>query len=383
MMSMRLGFFIFCSFVFQVGLAQTDLKVVEQEIVQLMDNNKNAQNDTEKETINQQILSLLKATYNNKEAFNYPFSAIKNIGFISSPDNQLKIINWNLEKEDNTQKYYGLIVHFDPIKKVYNQYELIHTRSPFEPFPPTKTVSNTDWYGALYYKIIPNGKGNKITYTLLGYDANNNSSHIKFIDVLSFVGKKARFGAPIFKDGKKTHRRVLFEHSKKSFMSLKYDESRGRIVFDHLSPENPIMKDFREFYVPDMSYDAYEYENGKWNLIEDIIATNEESKNKKNKTTITVYDMNKEGEFVSTEKESKWIDPTDKNAPAGSNIHTPALPDPVKKKGNKRTAKSQNIDSKTLKSKKKSDASSYYQNILKSNSKKKTKQNKKAKIRKK
>ena len=71
-------------------------------------------------------------------------------------------------------------------------------------------------------------------------------------------------------------------------MSLKYESDRERIIFDHLSPESPSMKKFRSFYVPDMSYDAYILEDGKWILNEDVIGVNKGNGEKKQ----TVYVLN-------------------------------------------------------------------------------------------
>lgn len=350
---------------------------LENEISHLTDKLRAEKNDTTKVAISHEIVAMLKEAYTSKEAFNYTFSKVKSIGFINSPDNLVKIINWNIQKEDFTNQYFGIIVRYDNRKKEYITYELTDNSGAYDVINDNGYYYSTEWYGALYYKIIPTVYNRKTSYILLGYDANNKTSHIKLIDVLSFIGSKAKFGAPIFQNGKKTVRRAIFEHSKKSYMSIKYEPERNRIVFDHLSPESPIMADFREFYVPDMSYDAYVLEHDKWVLHEDIVAINAE----KEKDVVKVYDMNKKGEIVETQQKNTWRDPSDKNAPAGSNIHTPALPEPVKNTRQKKVP-AQKIDNKALKNKKRSSGDSYYQNILKSNSKKKKKANKKRKIKK-
>ncbi len=370
-------FLIFNTVSFGQG-GTSNMAVIEDEILHLTDQLRLEKSDSGKVATSLQILTILNSTFTNKEAFNYPFSRVKSIGFINSPDNQVKIINWNIEKQDNTNQYFGLIVHYDTRKKEYLINELTDVSGPYDVINNNEYYYSNQWYGALYYKIIPTVYNRKTSYILLGYDANNKTSHIKLIEVLSFIGSKAKLGAPIFRDGKKTSRRVVFEHSKKSYMSIKYEAERNRIVFDHLSPENPIMADFREFYVPDMSYDAYVLEDDKWVLQEDIVAINAD---KGNKETVKVYDMNKKGEIVESEQKNTWRDPSDKNAPAGSNIHTPALPESIKKdkKGKK---PEQKIENKALKNKKRSNEEFYYQTVLKNNSKKKSKANKKHKIKK-
>ena len=63
-------------------------------------------------------------------------------------------------------------------------------------------------------------------------------------------------------------------------MSLRMDEIRKRIVFDHLSPENPSLNGIRSFYVPDFSYDAYVWNEDRFELYEDVIAINDEKDEK-------------------------------------------------------------------------------------------------------
>lgn len=356
----------------------------ESNILQLSNQLKTEENDSEKIATSKTILGELKHFYtinDTKIALDYPFSSIKTIGFITSPDGLVKIINWNVPKQDNTNLYYGLIIHFDEKKKKNNVYELNDNASFFEPINVNEYYYNDQWYGALYYKIIPKEKGKKTTYTVLGYDVNNKTSHIKLIDAITFSNSKVKFGAPIFFQNKKTQKRVLFEHSKKSYMALKFEAERDRIIFDHLTPETPMMVDFREFYIPDMSYDSFNWEEDKWVLNEDIIATNNgEGK----KAPIQVYDMNKDGTITSKDKKNTWIDPTDKNAPAEPNIHTPTLPAPIQKENKKKAVKpaEEKTATKPVKSLKKSSANSYYENILKANSKKKNPTNKKGKIQK-
>lgn len=47
-------------------------------------------------------------------------------------------------------------------------------------------------------------------------------------------------------------------------MILRYNEQEDIIVCDHLSPGNPKMKGKYEYYGPDFSYDAFDFEKGKW-----------------------------------------------------------------------------------------------------------------------
>ena len=135
-------------------------------------------------------------------------------------------------------------------------------------------------------------------------------------------------------------------------MSLTYNEERQKIIFDHLSPESPTMEGFKEFYVPDMSYDAFKMDGNKWVLEEDIIAINKKSNDPK---TVVSYDLDKDGNMVESKKKTKWIDPSNKTAPAGQNIHTPSVPDDVivNKKKQKKTKGKEKDDFPQAKKKKK------------------------------
>lgn len=321
------GFVVLIFSVFSLSLlAQVDSLFLsrEKQLSAYLDNLRNSKSDLDKETANQTFKNYLQETILIKGAIDYPFSMLKSVGTIKSPDNQFRFFNWNVEQEDETHKYYCFILKFDEKKKEWKTIELIDN-SMMLAAQPEDVLDETMWYGALYYKIIPVEKSNKTYYTLLGYDANNNMSHTKLIDVLSFSGNHIKLGSPIFKIKDQVLKRVFFEHSKKCVMSLNYDEARNRIIFDHLSPESQSMEGFREFYVPDFSYDAMKFSNNKWVLEEDVIGINSKS-TAKNKSVVRL-DIDKEGQLVRHKDNSKWIDPSNPNVPAGENIHTPAFPE--------------------------------------------------------
>ena len=133
-------------------------------------------------------------------------------------------------------------------------------------------LTNNNWYGALYYKILKNKFNNKVYYTLLGWHGNNFQTTRKVIDVLLINNLQLQFGAPLFKAGGKTKSRIIFEYNAQATMSLKYDDHDNRIVFDHLSPSDPRpeSKGMFSLYGPDMCYDALNFEKGFWVLQKNI-----------------------------------------------------------------------------------------------------------------
>lgn len=300
---------------------QEVLAIQEEELRPLLDSLRAAKNDAGKMHWNEALRKQMSVALKEPTAFTYPFTELQTIGKIDSPDNLVRIITWNVEMDDESQRYYAFILRRDERSDSHKVIELID--NSFMLPPRTDDVLESDnWYGALYYKIIPVEKNNKTYYTLLGWDGNLPSSNIKLIDVLYFSGNSAKLGAPLFKTGDETTRRVYMEHSEKSTMSLTWDSERNIIIFDHLSPETPTMEGFREYYVPDMSYDAYQFNGNKWMLIEDVIGIN------KGHETVKVNSINpRTEEIVEREVENKWIDPTTEGSPASKEVHIAVMPD--------------------------------------------------------
>ena len=143
---------------------------------------------------------------------------------------------------------------------------------------------------------------------MFGWDGATTSSNFKLIDVLVFKGNTAKFGSPLFVNKNKVLKRVVFEFADKSTMSLKMDQKRNRIVFDHLSPETPALTGLYSYYVPDFSYDAYVWEEDRFILNEDVIAINDAEDKE---STIYVMDP-KTGKVKKETYKLKWINPEDK-----------------------------------------------------------------------
>jgi hypothetical protein len=334
-MMLRTSFAIFL-LCFQLQAAEDTLlvskeRVLEAKLIEL----RNASSDHEKNNIGKEFRNLMAEALSLEGAFTYPFSSLKTVGVIDSPDNEVRIINWNVELEDESQKYYGFVLKNDPKKKTVQVIELQDNQFMM-PIPKNEIIEASEWYGALYYKIIPIEKGNKKLYTVLGWDGNNAISNIKLIDVMYFNGSQVKFGIPIFKYADRTEKRVLFEHSKKATMSLRYDEDYKRIIFDHLSPESPNLEGFYAFYVPDLSLDAFMLDGSKWTFKEDVIGVNKDEQGSK----MTVYAINeKNGKIEGKEIKNKWENPEDNKAPGGGFEHKAVTPEDEMGVSNEKDAK--------------------------------------------
>ena len=109
-------------------------------------------------------------------------------------------------------------------------------------------------------------------YTLLAWDGYDGYSTKKVIDVMYFSGKnKIKFGLPIFKRSKKeSQKRVILEYDSKTSISVKHHKKEKQIVFDHLVPSRIDLEGLYEYYIPEGTFNAYNYKNGKWWLEQDI-----------------------------------------------------------------------------------------------------------------
>jgi hypothetical protein len=346
-------YLIICLLLSSTAFSQLDTSMVEYEtnLLTLLDNLRAAKKDSQKDSINAEFKTTFQEALKRKGAFTYPFSRLRTIGILDSPDKQLRIVNWNIEQEDQTQKYFCFLLHINAKTKEIDFTELVD--NPTEEGPrPDGVLEPESWYGALYYKIIPIEKGVKTIYTVLGWDGNNSMSSIKLIDAIYYSGKNAKLGSPIFKTKTQVLKRVFFEHSKKATMSLKYEEEKKRITFDHLSPETPNLAGYYSFYIPDLSFDAYALEGNKWVLQEDVIGLNNASNPKKE-----IYIVKESGEIEKKTIKDKWENPVE-GAAAGNTSTTQNQPtEPagsptmtIKEELDKRVSKKDNRDPTNLNS---------------------------------
>ncbi|MCO5268461.1 MAG: hypothetical protein M9897_06170 [Brumimicrobium sp.] len=317
--------FIISFFVVLPGFTQSNSQLLAQQeevLSSLLTDLRNTKDDTKIDEANEIFRAEFAKTIAIDSAFYYPFTSLTSIGKIYSQDKLVRIFSWNIQYQaDLTNNYCAFILKKDNKRGTITITELQKGGDPLKMLM-YETVGPNNWYGALYYDIVDVKKGNKTYYTLLGYDANNAKSAIKFLDVLYFTGKIPSLGFPLFKNENTSAKRVLFEYSARATMSMRYDKSRNKIIMDHLTPEVPKFKEFREFYVPDLSYDAYKWNGSQWELEEDVVAINDE---KSKNLNLKAYDAENDT-VINIPVKDKWEDPSDVNTPAGSNQHKVALP---------------------------------------------------------
>ena len=225
--------------------------------------------------INDSIRLIIDSYVSSDTIFNHRFTNLRYLGQITSPDSLLKIITWNLVLRSGPSQYFCYLIRKQEPGKENRIYRLT-TDYREEPVRNDTIYTVSDWYGALYYDIKPYKVDNSQCWIILGIDYGNSFITRKIIEVLSFAPDNSiLFGRKWFAAGEMIKFRDVFEYASNGMMSLRFS-SDSSIVFDHLVPFSPALKDDRQYYGPDYSFDAYKFENGLWRLTINVDARNKE-----------------------------------------------------------------------------------------------------------
>ena len=232
-----------------------------------------SRDDADRIRINDSIKIIIDGYSESDTAFTHRFDNLKYLGQITSKDSRLKIITWNLILKDSPGRYYCYFINNTGKQSRVFRLEGRYAEAPVK---SDVTYNEKDWYGALYYDLRRYGKGSDNYWVLLGIDFGNPSVTRKIIDVVSFTPEGGIiFGRKLFGQGNTAKFREVLEYSSEAVVSLKFVSDKS-IVFDHLVPLSPALKEKREFYGPDFSYDAYNLEKGIW-----IFKSNVDIRNRK------------------------------------------------------------------------------------------------------
>jgi len=242
------------------------LKVYEDSLTSLGKKFVNGDVDLERKNANYTFIKTLVSALKIPNSFLYPFDSVKSISIINSPDNRFRLLTWHVVNDDGSYRFYGTIqMNTGGNLKMYP----LEDYSPLLKNPEDSVTDNHKWYGAQYYKIIP-VYSPKLYYVLIGWKGNTVKSTKKVIDVLSFKDDRPELGLSVFDGNGKTRKRVIFEYARQVSMLLRYVPEQNLIVFDHLSPPDPKLKDKRESFGPDLSYDGYKLKNGRWVYVDNL-----------------------------------------------------------------------------------------------------------------
>ncbi len=230
-----------------------------------------AQEQDKREAACDQFIPGLVQALKTPGSFFYPFDSLRTVSIKYPTDSSFRIFTWAFQRDDRSFRHYGAI----QMKTADNTLKL------FPLFDNSDYINNQDtitsakaWIGCLYYNIVQLRYFNKEYYTLFGWDGNNFRSQKKLIEMLSFENGQPVFGAPMFSFAedtvrKPTKNRFIIEYKQDVNVSLNYNQEMQMVVYDHLisetnEPGKPAT------YVPDMDYEGFKWNAGKWVHIEKI-----------------------------------------------------------------------------------------------------------------
>jgi hypothetical protein len=283
--------------------------------------------DFKKYEVNAKFKVLLEKTFGEQTSFSFPYDSIKTLSTLASPEKKFKLLTWAIAKENGTYEYFGYILLPDA-KHYPKKFIPLTDNTEKIKLPESQVTDFTNWYGAIYYRIVVTHFEGKKYYTLLGWKGNNLLTTKKVVEVLSFRSSGSPvFGAMLFRKYKEKAARVIFEYSSQSTMLLRYekqmvhvitkpahtshqqvkpkDRNSGKamksdkknaakqktiktnmILFDRLSPIDPRTSKYSidlegqyQFYAPETNIlDAFVFNNGRWVFTKDIDARNPDQK---------------------------------------------------------------------------------------------------------
>lgn len=256
------------------GIAQTDF---DSTITHLRKLSVQGNDDRTKTEYSDSLRQAVRDFLDSEKSFDHPLVNIPYLGDLYSPDNAFRVVTWNNSLKDGTYDYVCFIQLNPNTESDIHWFELNDQHKQISR-PETRSLTMDNWFGCLYYTIVPFKHEKETHYALLGWEGNNNFSNKKIIESLHFNKKnEPQFGKSVFKTERLNKRRIVFEYSKEAYLMLRYNEELKQIIFNRLEPSKPELKGLYSFYQPTMIFDAYQVKKGEWVLVEDV-----NPRNKKN-----------------------------------------------------------------------------------------------------
>ncbi len=215
------------------------------------------------DSIKRELINFLKAC---DDIYSTNITGVNYLGQISSYDSLVKIFTWNIPTSPG-DNLYNCIIYYSNNDSLF----VLEADRGLQDVSTDEVIETKGWYGSLYYDIQPVGLENDVSYILLGFDPDNVNMNSKVIEIMHFnENGEPLFGKEIILANDDKLKRMTFKYSPLATMILRFDRSRSKIIFDHLSPSSVQYEGVYKYYGPDFSFDALEIRDGKLVLVEDI-----------------------------------------------------------------------------------------------------------------
>ena len=193
---------------------------------------------------------------------------------LGEDDERMVVFTWNVELDNRNQRYGGWVAHAAPETDLGYVFTSLTHDPEAKAMDVTRLLRHDQWAGGLYYDgMLTYDKGSPV-YTLVAWDGADALTNRKKIETLEPRNGRVRFGAPRFDMPTGLQKRVVLSYGDAVQATLRVEPSAGRIVFDHLAPEDPSMRGQYAFYGPTLSYDGLEWRKGRWQFVSDVSVKN-------------------------------------------------------------------------------------------------------------
>ncbi|MBO6116966.1 MAG: hypothetical protein J6P44_00300 [Bacteroidales bacterium] len=269
----------------------------ELQLEELMNEIFSAESSNGRFAANEKFINVLEDALDFEKSFSYPFNKLDKISILTSKDKQFRIFTWSVPDDGGVWENFGFIQSKNSASNEYELYRLFD-KSDEIISPEYEKLSDSTWFGAVYYELIEQKYDKRTYYVLLGWDGNDIYSRRRIIEPVYFKnnGSKPVFGQNVFyKD--KDRMRYVFEYSTDANFTLSYGEQYYDIVtnqkaqntlfhkaqpfetvpnktekekmifFDDLEPATFGMDGLKQYYVPSGEVIGLYFDGGKWKRI--------------------------------------------------------------------------------------------------------------------
>lgn len=252
----------------QVTAQNLEMMAAEQDLIQVSPLIISGEHDSAKFAAAEFVAEKLAELLKNPQSFSYPFDLLKHttVAIASHPKCNVRIFSFNVIPSSGTFYHYGFIQ-----RKTRKGIQVFPLRDSIDALPKDfteATISYPEWFGALYYQIIPIKKPYKHHYIVLGFDGHNIHSNRSVMDVLYFENNEPQWGKPLFRESiedPSPEVRWMWEYHKAAKMVLRYLPEKNLIVCDELGPSSPEKKGNPYYYIPSGDYSIFKpNKSGFW-----------------------------------------------------------------------------------------------------------------------
>jgi len=175
--------------------------------------------DSAKISASGRFAGLLEARFQEDAAYVFRPGSDFRLSCLAPADSSFLVYTWSIPLSAGIFFYDGFLVGKRKSASIVYRFQN-HAGTIENPEILRLTAGN--WYGGVYYSLIPHSFNKTTFYILLGWDGGDYLVKRRFIEILWFDASGLPvFGKQIFSDSRKF--RVVFAYNRQAFFSLKYE----------------------------------------------------------------------------------------------------------------------------------------------------------------